>query len=192
MENLEILNTADKKGKYSYVVKGNRAELADLSGTKVTFFTNFKNQKDNKYIAFASIAMLGESKMIAEITGFCQTGSQRRAELLSLLKGMEVLSQNDDTNFGLDIYLSEDWSLRMLTNGWGARWRANGYCNALGNVIRNKDFVEPLAEILYGKKLMRTVEKIRNLRDLPNETRFEIKCVSRINQLLRIGYQYEA
>lgn len=75
--------------------------------------------------------------------------TENRAELTALVEALKRLNQSCE----LDIYTDSAHIASALEEGWLKEWQDNGWKNAKGKEISNRDLWQETAELLYGNSI---------------------------------------
>ncbi len=72
--------------------------------------------------------------------------TENRAELTALTEALETIKKDSE----LDIYTESFHIASALKEGWLKEWQDNGWKNAKGKEISNRDLWQKMAELLNG------------------------------------------
>lgn len=102
-------------------------------------------RRDGLYIYFMEMPT---EKGPATLYDVCQIedATENRAELTALAEALKRLNQNCE----LDIYTESVHIGTALEKGWIKTWRNNGWVNAKGKEISNRDLWQEMVELLNG------------------------------------------
>lgn len=98
----------------------------------------------------------GKHSTIMEFKGYSTNlKSKLRAELYAVKIGVDkVLAMNIlHPNDTLTVYSSLEPVYKCYASGWWRKWRQNGWLNARGTPVANRDLWEPLIDIYTHKQI---------------------------------------
>lgn len=76
--------------------------------------------------------------------------TENRAELTAVVEALKRLNQSCD----LDIYTDSEHIATAINNNWLVKWRDNGWMNAKGREISNRDLWQEMAELLNENRFL--------------------------------------
>lgn len=76
--------------------------------------------------------------------------TENRAELTAVVEALKRLNQSCD----LDIYTDSEHIATAINNNWLVKWQDNGWMNAKGREISNRDLWQEMAELLNENRFL--------------------------------------
>lgn len=110
--------------------------------------------------------------------------TENRAELTAVVEALKRLNQSCD----LDIYTDSEHIATAINNNWLVKWRDNGWMNAKGSEISNRDLVAPdeikavlkkISELVGYGKIDQAVIKLGGVTYTVKEKKFKVSVEKR-------------
>jgi ribonuclease HI len=89
--------------------------------------------------------------------------SNQRAELMAILKAIELVDYHYQEDVGLLIVTDSKYSMQCVypsenkygsvSQAWAVKWKKNGWINSSGQPVKNRDIIEPLFRLVQNRNL---------------------------------------